>query len=148
MARVLAITERRFRISDELCHTLDRGGFDALLPGWEMRFADNNRESDVLILWIPSIGGDHSTAAWRNLMGASPHRMITICPIGIEPGVANRPVVSIENQFALIRALTAYLRATLNPRRTIVSGVSCGSMPIWIFRASSRSATNVLSSIV
>jgi serine/threonine protein kinase len=128
VTRVSAITDKRFRISDELCRTLDRGGFDALLPGWEMRFADNNRDSDVLIVWIPSIGGDHTTAAWRELLGASPYRMITVCPVGMEPDVADRPVVSIENQFALIRALTGFLRTSLSPRKTILSGFSCGSI--------------------
>ena len=89
-----------------LCRSLDRSGFDALLPGWEMRYADNNRDSDVLIVWIPSIGGDHTTTAWRELIAASPHRMVIVTPVGMEPGVENHPVVSIENQFALIRALT------------------------------------------
>lgn len=126
--RSTAITDHRFRIDDTLCRTLDRSGFDALLPGWEMQYADNNRESTVLILWIPSIGGDHTTPAWRELMAASPYRMITVCPVGMEPGVANRPVVSIENQFALIRALTAKLRGSLGPERTVISGFSCGSI--------------------
>ncbi len=127
-ARISNTTDGRFRISDELCRTLDRNGFDGLLPGWEMRFADNNRDSDVLIVWIPSIGGDHTTTAWRDLIAASPYRMIVISPVGMEPSVENRPVVSIENQFALIRALTADLRSRLNPRKTIVSGHSCGSI--------------------
>jgi serine/threonine protein kinase len=128
VSRNLEITNKRFRISDELCRSLDRDGFDALLPGWEMRYADNNRDSDVLILWIPSIGGDHTTSAWKELMTAAPYRMVTVCPVGMEPGVANRPVVSIENQFALIRALTGNLRASLNPKKTFVSGFSCGSI--------------------
>jgi serine/threonine protein kinase len=123
-----SITDGRFRISDELCRTLDRSGFDALLPGWEMRYADNNRDSDVLIIWIPSIGGDHTTSAWRELIRSSPHRMVIVCPVGMEPEVTNRPVVSMENQFALIRALIASLRASLRPRKTVLSGFSCGSI--------------------
>jgi serine/threonine protein kinase len=122
------ITDRRFRISDTLCRNLDRSGFDTLLPGWEMCFADNNRDSDVLIVWIPSIGGDHKTTAWRELIAASPYRMVIVTPVGMEPGVVNRPVVSIENQFALIRALTGDLKLSLNPKKTIVSGFSCGSI--------------------
>jgi serine/threonine protein kinase len=127
-SRVLEISDRRFRISDELCRSLDRAGFDTMLPGWEMRFADNNRDSDVLIVWIPSIGGDHTTSAWRELIAAAPYRMIIACPVGMEPGVENRPVVSIENQFSLIRALTAELRTSLNPKKSIISGFSCGSI--------------------
>jgi serine/threonine protein kinase len=127
-APLSSITDRRFRISDELCRTLDRRGFDPLLPGWEMRFADNNRDSDVLIVWIPSIGGDHTTSAWRELISSSPYRMVVVCPVGLEPEVTNRPVVAIENQFALIRALTASLRASLRPRKTVLSGFSCGSI--------------------
>jgi serine/threonine protein kinase len=127
-APLSSITDRRFRISDELCRTLDRGGFDPLLPGWEMRYADNNRDSNVLIVWIPSIGGDHKTSAWRELISSSPYRMVIVCPVGMEPDVINRPVVSMENQFALIRALTASLRASLRPRKTVLSGFSCGSI--------------------
>jgi serine/threonine protein kinase len=125
--RASDITDRRFRISDELCRTLDRDGFDSLLPGWEIRFADNNRDSDVLVVWIPSVGGDHLTGAWRELIAASPYRMVIACPVGLEPDVTNCPEVSIENQFALIRALTAELRSSLNPRKTIVTGFACGS---------------------
>jgi len=122
------ISDRSFRISDELCRELDREGFDALLPGWEMLYSDNNRDSDVLIVWIPSIVGDHMTAQWRELIVASPYRMVTVTPVGMEPGIDNSPVVSIENQFALIRALVRELKSSLNPARTIVSGFSCGSI--------------------
>ena len=51
-----------------------------------------------------------------------------VCPVGLEPGVTNRPVISIENQFTLIRALTASLRASLRPTKTVLSGFSCGSI--------------------
>jgi len=123
-----SITDRRFRISDELCRNLNRSGFDALLPGWEMRFADNNRASDLLIVWIPSIGGDHTTSAWRELIRLSPYRMVIVCPVGMEPDVTNRPVVSLDNQFALIRAFTTSLQESLRPKRTVLSGFSCGSI--------------------
>lgn len=128
ISRARLITEGRFRISDQLCRSLDRAGFDALLPGWEMRYADNNRDSDVLVVWIPSIGGDHTTTQWRELIAAAPYRMVIVTPVGMEPGVDNRPVVSIENQFALIRALTEDLQSSLNPVKTLVSGFSCGSI--------------------
>ena len=127
-SRLMEISERRFRISDALCRELDREGFDPLLLGWEMRFADNNRDSDVLIVWIPSIGGDHNTTQWRELIAASRHRMVIVTPVGMEPGVSNRPVISLENQFAVIRALTKHLRSSLGPRKTIISGFSCGSI--------------------
>jgi hypothetical protein len=126
--RTRLITEGRFRVSDGLCRTLDRTGFDALLPGWEMRYADNNLDSDVFIVWIPSIGGDHTTTQWRELIAAAPYRMIIVTPVGMEPDVENRPVVSLENQLSLIRSLTGDLRSRLNPDKTIVSGFSCGSI--------------------
>jgi serine/threonine protein kinase len=125
---VRLVTEGRFRVSDELCRSLDRTGFDALLPGWGMQYADNNRDSDNLVVWIPSIGGDHTTTQWRELIETAPYRMVIVTPVGMEPGVDNRPVVSIENQFVLIRALTENLQATLNPKKTLISGFSCGSI--------------------
>ena len=54
--------------------------------------------------------------------------MVTVTPVGMEPGVDHRPVVSIENQFELIRALTESLKARLNPKATLISGFSCGSI--------------------
>ena len=125
---VAPITEERFRVGDELCRRLDRDGFDALLPGWEMRYADNNRDSDTLVVWIPSIGSDHTTTHWRELIAAAPYRMVIVTPVGMEPGVANRPIVSIENQFKLFRALTESVKARLNPKATFISGFSCGSI--------------------
>lgn len=122
------VTEERLRIDDEVCRSLDRRGFDPLLPGWEMRYADNNRDSEVLVVWIPSIGGDHTTTQWRELISTSPHRMVVVTPVGMEPGVQNRPVVSLENQLALFRALTRHLHHSLRPKRTIISGLSCGSI--------------------
>jgi serine/threonine protein kinase len=128
VAATVTISEGRLRVTDEMCRALDRDGFDATLLGWEMRWADNNRDSDVLVLWIPSIGGDHTTSAWRDLIAAAPHRMIIVCPLGLEPGVDNRPVVSLDNQFVLMRSLAAHLKKELRPRRTVIAGFSCGSI--------------------
>jgi serine/threonine protein kinase len=127
-ATTATITEGRLRVTDEMCRALDRDGFDATLLGWEMRWADNNRDSDVLVFWIPSIGGDHTTSAWRDLIAAAPYRMVILCPLGMEPQVANRPVVSLDNQFVLMRSLAAHLRSELRPRRTVITGFSCGSI--------------------
>jgi serine/threonine protein kinase len=125
---LLDIADRTLRIDDAICRSLDRSAIDPLLPGWEMRYADNNRDSDALVIWIPSIGGDHTTSQWRELIAASSYRMVIVTPVGMEPGVDSRPAISLENQLALIRALTRHLRSSINPRRTVVSGFSCGSI--------------------
>ncbi|MCA9751602.1 MAG: serine/threonine protein kinase, partial [Gemmatimonadetes bacterium] len=122
------IENRTLRVDDAICRTLDRQGFDGLLPGWHLQYADNLRDSDTLVVWVPSIGGDHTTTQWRELIAASPYRMVTVTPVGIEPGVETRPVVSLDNQLVLIRALVRHLRDTLHPKRTIISGYSCGSI--------------------
>jgi serine/threonine protein kinase len=127
-SRIQDIADRRLRVDDDICRSLDRGGFDALLPGWETHYADNNRDSEILIVWVPSIGGDHTTTQWREMIAASPYRMVIVTPVGMEPGVQSRPDVSLENQFALIRALTRHLRRSLRPEKTIISGFSCGSI--------------------
>lgn len=139
---IARITEGRFRISDELCRRLDRAGFDALLPGWEVRYADNNVDSDVLVVWVPSIGGDHTSTQWRELIAAAPYRMVIVTPVGMEPEVDNRPVVSIENQLALLRALTGELRSRLNPAKILISGFSCGS--IMALRCAAGDETGVM----
>lgn len=125
--RPQAVTDHSLTVDNNICRTLDRDGFDGLLPGWPMRYADNGRDSSTLIIWIPSIGGDHTTTQWRDLIASSPYRMVIATPVGMEPGVEAWPVVSLENQLALIRALVKHLRATIRPEKTIIAGFSCGS---------------------
>lgn len=141
-ARRRSIVDRTMVVDDEICRTLDRTGFDGLLPGWSMQYADNDRTSKTLIVWIPSIGGDHTTSQWRDLIASSPYRMVIATPVGMEPGVDAWPVVSLDNQLALIRALVRKLRDRIRPEKTIVSGYSCGS--IMALRCAAGEATGSL----
>jgi serine/threonine protein kinase len=122
------IVDRSFRLTDAVCKLMDRDGFDPLTLGWEMQYADNERDSSVLVMWIPSFGGDHTTLRHRHLMDACPYRMVTPTLVGMEPHAAVRPDISIENQLVALLALASELRARIGPKCLVIGGSSCGGI--------------------
>ncbi len=89
-----------------------------------MQYADNERPSDVLQVWIPSFGEDHSMGSWRDLLASSPYRAIVATPVGLEPGATYRPTVSMTNQLILLRRLIASVAAAMRPDKVVVGGFS------------------------
>ena len=119
-----AIVDKTFLIDDEACRSLDKEGFDPHLIGWQMQYADNERPSDLLQVWIPSFGEDHSMGIWRDLLASSPFRTIVATPVGLEPKVAYRPKISMANQLALLRRLVLSVAARAKPNKVVVGGFS------------------------
>ena len=119
-----AIVDKTFVIDDEACRTLDKDGFDPHLIGWQMQYADNERPSDVLQVWIPSFGEDHSMGIWRDLIASSPYHTIVATPVGLEPNAAYRPMISMNNQLALLRLLVTSVTEQTRPNKVVVGGFS------------------------
>lgn len=118
------ITNKTFLVDDNICRTLDKDGFDPGLLGWRMQYADNERASDTLQVWIPSFGEDHSMGAWRDLLAAAPYRTIVATPVGLEPDMPYRPHISMANQLVLLRHLVSAVAVQLQPARVVVAGFS------------------------
>ena len=118
------IVDKTFLIDDEACRTLDKEGFDPHLIGWQMQYADNERPSDVLQIWIPSFGEDHSMGIWRDLLASSPYRTIVATPVGLEPNAPYRPKISMTNQLALLRRLVTSVADQTRPNKVVVGGFS------------------------
>ena len=97
------IIDKSFLIDDEICRTLDKEGFDPRLLGWRMQYADKEQTSDVLQVWIPSFGEDHSMGVWRDFLASAPYRTIVATPVGLEPDLPYRPKISMDNQRAMTR---------------------------------------------
>ncbi len=89
-----------------------------------MQYADNERVSDTLQVWIPSFGEDHSMGAWRDLLAAAPYRTIVATPVGLEPDMLYRPHISMANQLVLLRHLVSAVAAQDHPTRVVVAGFS------------------------
>jgi len=118
------ITNKTFLVDDNICRNLDKDGFDPGLLGWRMQYADNERVSDTLQVWIPSFGEDHSMGAWRDLLAAAPYRTIVATPVGLEPDMIYRPHISMANQLVLLRHLVSAVAAQIHPTRVVVAGFS------------------------
>ncbi|MCP4570992.1 MAG: serine/threonine protein kinase [bacterium] len=118
------IVDKTFLIDDDICQALDRAGFDPRLIGWQMHYADNERESDILQVWIPSFGEDHAMGVWRDLLASTPFRTVVATPVGLEPDVAHRPNISMENQLAVLRRLVTAVAGRVRPDKVVVGGFS------------------------
>ncbi|MHC4976498.1 MAG: hypothetical protein ACYTF7_07810, partial [Planctomycetota bacterium] len=127
-AEARSVQSHTYRLTDELCKSLEREGFDPLLLGWEMRYADNHRESSVEILWIPSFGGDHTSTPWRHLLESVPYRMVVPTPIGLDPDTPRQPSISLRNQLAIYRCFARHIRKQHAPSTLVLAGFSCGSI--------------------
>jgi hypothetical protein len=118
------LVDKAFLIGDEVCQTLDRAGFDPRLIGWQMQYADNQQNSDILQVWIPSFGEDHAMGLWRDLLAATPYRTIVATPVGLEPNVPHRPSISMKNQLAVLRRLVTSIARRTRPDKVVVGGFS------------------------
>jgi len=118
------IVDKTFLIDDEVCRTLDTNDLDPQLIGWQMQYADNERPSDVLQVWVPSFGEDHSMGLWRDVLAASPYRTIVATPIGLEPKATYRPKISMANQLTLLRRLVTSVAESARPEKVVIGGFS------------------------
>jgi serine/threonine protein kinase len=118
------IVDKTFLIDDEVCRTLDKDGFDPHLIGWRIQYADNERSSDLLQIWIPSFGEDHSMGIWRDLLASSPYRTLVATPVGLEPDATLRPKISMSNQLSLLRRLVTSIATQVRPDKVVVGGFS------------------------
>ena len=61
---------------------------------------------------------------WRDPLASAPCRAIVATPIGLEPNVAHRPRISMENQLLLLRRLVTSVVARTRPDKVVVAGFS------------------------
>jgi hypothetical protein len=118
------VVNKTFLIDDDICRSLGKEGFDPHLIGWKMQYADNERVSQDLQVWIPSFGEDHSMGVWRDLLASAPCRTIVATPVGFEPDSEHRPHLSLTNQLILLRHLVSSVSDEIRPNKVIVAGFS------------------------
>jgi pimeloyl-ACP methyl ester carboxylesterase len=116
---------RAFPIGSDLCRQFDRSSFDPRLIGHEMQYTDNGARSDVLIVFLHSIGQDHRR--WSEVLQALPYRALAPTQIGFEPEVKVRLRLPLRDHVILHRAFVRRMQEQLAPSITVLVGFSSGA---------------------
>jgi pimeloyl-ACP methyl ester carboxylesterase/predicted Ser/Thr protein kinase len=114
-----------FRIGQEICRRLDRDRLDPRLIGHELQYLDNERRSDVLVLFVHAVGRDHEQ--WREHLRSLPYRAIAPTQVGFEPRSDVRFRLSLREHGIVLRGFLRALQARLRPRLTVLAGHSAGA---------------------
>jgi len=95
------------------------------LIGFPMRYLDNQRDSDTLVVCLHGIGGDHRRfePALRSLQ----YRGVALTLAGFAPGDEFRPVLPFDDHSQLLRLVLADVVRECRPARTILVGYSAGA---------------------
>jgi len=95
------------------------------LIGFPMRYLDNQRDSDTLVVCLHGIGGDHGR--FEPALRSLPYRGIALTLAGFAPRDEFRPVLPFEDHLELLRLVLAEVVRECRPARTILVGYSAGA---------------------
>jgi serine/threonine protein kinase len=118
-------TERNWPLTTDVCRHLDRDTLDSAIIGDELTYLDNERQSDVLIVYVPGLGFGHGT--YGEILSRSPYRGIAVTMYGFEERRDRRTRVPIADHLTILRLFVESTVETLKPRMTVLSGFSAGS---------------------
>ncbi len=113
-----------YRLTEEVCHRLERASFDPRLIGDSMQYLDNRAPSDVLLACLPACGLDAEQFA--PFLRTTRHRAMAPTMIGFEPDRRRRPRLTLQDHIVLTREWLRAMVAEMRPRLVVVVGFSSG----------------------
>jgi serine/threonine protein kinase len=119
------ISERTFRLTDDVCRRLDRATLDPRVIGDAMHYLENDAPPDILLFCLPGVGQDASQ--FEHLLVTSKHRVIAATQYGFEPATnSERVPLTVEAHMTLLGVLLKESVARLTPAKVIIIGFSSG----------------------
>jgi hypothetical protein len=117
--------EGTWTLTTEVCSHLQRENLDPALIGDHLRYADNQRSSDVLVMYLAGLGQEHST--FETVLESSPYRGVAVTLYGVEQESSRRIPLPISDHLTILRLFLQHLNETIKPAITIVTGFSSGA---------------------
>jgi pimeloyl-ACP methyl ester carboxylesterase len=118
-------TESAWPLTTDVCRHLNRETLDSAIIGDNLLFLDNDRPSDVLVVYVPGLGFGHGI--FREIMNRSPYRGIALTLYGFEEARSRRPTVPIADHLTILRLFLQSIVEALKPRTTVLAGFSAGA---------------------
>jgi len=115
-------TERSWALTTDVCRHLNRETLERGVIGDELEYLDNERASDVLVVYLPGFGFGHG--AYREILGRSPYRGIAVTLYGFEEERRRRTPLPIVDHLTILRLFLESVLETVKPRTTILCGFS------------------------
>ena len=116
---------KTFKLTTEVCRTLDRESLDPAIIGDHLEYLDNEKSSDTLVLYLAGFGQEHAT--FSDVLMRSPHRGIAVTLFGFEGSRGHRIPLPMAAHLKVLKALLESLLQTIRPARTILTGFSSGA---------------------
>jgi serine/threonine protein kinase len=119
------ISERTFRLTDDVCRRLDRATLDPRVIGDAMHYLENDAPPDILLFCLPGVGEDASQ--FEHLLATSTHRVIAATQYGFEPATnSERVALTVEAHMILLGVLLKESVVRLAPAKVVIIGFSSG----------------------
>jgi predicted Ser/Thr protein kinase/pimeloyl-ACP methyl ester carboxylesterase len=118
-------TERTWPLTTDVCRHLNRETLDPAVIGDELAYLDNDRRSDVLVLYLPGFGFGHRVFA--EVLGLSPYRGIAVTMFGFEEDRRRRIPLPLGDHLTLLRLFLEEVVDTVKPRTTVLCGFSASA---------------------
>ena len=118
-------TERSFALTTEVCRHLNRETLDAAVIGDVLTYLDNDRSSDVLVVFVPGFGFGHGV--FGEVVGRCPHRAVAVTPYGFEEVRRRRTPLPLTDHLTILRLFLESLSRSTRPRTRVLCGFSSGA---------------------
>jgi serine/threonine protein kinase len=118
------LLEGSFRLSEDVCRTLNRERLDPRMIGDAVSYLDNQVESDTLVCFLHGTGLDQSQS--ERYLRELPYRAIAPTLFGFEPVRRRRIPIALDDHLAILRALLGDVLASAPIRRCVLVGLSSG----------------------
>jgi len=119
------IVDRQYQLTERVCRRLDRATLDPRIIGTDLLYADNQLESDVLLVLLHGTGQD--AGVFRDLMETLPYRCVAPTLLGFEARKRSSVVLSLAAHLEILRAFVRDVIEMTRARTTIVVGFSSGA---------------------
>jgi serine/threonine protein kinase len=117
--------EGTWTLTTQVCSHLQRETLDPALIGDHLEYLDNQRSSDVLVMYLAGFGLGHST--FETVLESSPYRGVAVTLYGLQQRSGRRIPLPIADHLTILRLFLQHLNETIKPAITIVTGFSSGA---------------------
>jgi serine/threonine protein kinase len=124
---------REFALTERVCRQLDRSSLDPRIIGGHMLYADNGRESDVLLCYLHGPGLDASD--FTNHLEGATCRAVALTLYGFERHSSRRIRLHVADHLIILREWLRHIVEHENIKAIILVGFSAGG-DLWLEFAS------------
>jgi pimeloyl-ACP methyl ester carboxylesterase len=117
--------ERSWALTAAVCRHLHRETLDPAIIGDELRYLDNDRPSDVLVVYVPGFGFDHG--AFSEILSRSRYRGVAVTLYGFEETRRRRTPLPIADHLTIVRLFLESMLEASKPGTVVLAGFSSGA---------------------